>query len=52
MLITILCITFGSLTFKGLTLQALFAWFCNHPFLFFMALNELVHERIYIRFNK
>ena len=52
MLITLLCIAFGSLTFKGLTLQALFTWFCGHPFLFLLAINELIHERVTININK
>lgn len=52
MVITLLCVAFGSLTFKGLTLQALFSWFCGHPFLFLLAINELIHERIYVTIKK
>lgn len=52
MIITLLCITFGSLTFKGLTLAALMAWFNVHPFLFMMAIFELIHGfRLSMNFN-
>ena len=43
MITTLLCVAFGSLTFKGLTLAGLMAWFNSHPFLFILALWELVH---------
>ena len=43
MITTLLCVTFGSLTFKGLTLAGLMAWFSSHPFLFIIAMWELVH---------
>ena len=43
MITTLLCVAFGSLTFKGLTLAGLMAWFNHHPFLFIMALWELLH---------
>ena len=43
MITILLCVTFGSLTFKGLTLGALMAWFSGHPFLFVIALWELIH---------
>lgn len=43
MLITILCIIFSSkLTFSGLTLPILFDWYSYHPFLFMLALGEIV----------
>ena len=43
MIITLLCVAFGSLTFKGLTLAGLMAWFNHHPFLFILVIWELVH---------
>lgn len=43
MITTLLCVTFGSLTFKGLTLASLMTWFIGHPFLFLIAVWELIH---------
>ena len=43
MITTLLCVAFGSLTFKGLTLAGLMAWFNSHPFLFLIAAWELIH---------
>ena len=43
MIITLLCVAFSSLTFKGLTLTALMAWFNSHPFWFILAVWELIH---------
>lgn len=43
MITVLLCVAFGSLTFKGLTLPLLFGWFCGHPFLFLVAVWELIH---------
>ena len=43
MITTLLCIAFGSLTFKGLTLAGLMTWFNSHPFLFLVAAWELIH---------
>lgn len=43
MVTILLCVVFGSLTFKGLTLVALMTWFSAHPFLFLIAIWELIH---------
>ena len=43
MITTLLCVAFSSLTFKGLTLAGLMAWFNSHPFLFLLAVWELIH---------
>lgn len=43
MITVLLCVVFSSLTFKGLTLAGLMAWFNVHPFLFLMVLWELLH---------
>lgn len=43
MIITLLCVAFSSLTFKGLTLAGLMAWFNCHPFLSILVIWELVH---------
>ena len=43
MITVLLCVAFGSLTFKGLTLGALMGWFSAHPFLFIVAIWELIH---------
>ena len=41
MIVTLLCIAFSSiLNFDGLTLQTLFEWYCNHPFLFILFIWE------------
>ena len=41
MIITLLCIIFSNdLSFSNLTLQALFQWYCNHPFLFILAFMD------------
>ena len=43
MLVTLLCILFcKDLQLEGLTLQILFNWYCNHPFLFMMAASEII----------
>lgn len=43
MIITLLCIIFSnSLSLNGLTLPVLFDWYCNHPFLFMLAVSETV----------
>lgn len=43
MITVLLCVMLGSLTFKGLTLAALMVWFNTHPFLFLIAVWELIH---------
>lgn len=49
----LLCITFSkTLTFAGLTLPTLFTWFCHHPFLFIIMLNEIfATSNSFITFN-
>ena len=52
MFITILCIFFANhLTLYHLTLQTLFKWYCNHPFLFMMAVTELMGNFNLIKIN-
>ena len=44
MLTTLLCILFSdTLNFDGLTLQSLFQWYNNHPFLFMLVVAEVVN---------
>lgn len=49
----LICIVISkTLTFAGLTLPTLFAWFCHHPFLFIIMLNEIfATSNSFITFN-
>lgn len=50
MIITLLCLLFSNtLNFDGLTLQSLFQWYSNHPFLFMMATSELVSVSVNVK---
>ena len=43
MVVTMICIVFSdSLHLSNLTLPILFDWYSNHPFLFMLALSEIV----------
>ena len=43
MIVTLLCIIFSkSLSLDGLTLPVLFNWYCNHPFIFMLAVGEVI----------
>ncbi len=45
MFTVLLCAIFAKgLSLNGLTLPALFSWFCNHPFLFIFAIEEIILE--------
>ena len=47
MFITLLCIIFSeTLKFDGLTVIKLWEWFNLHPFLFMLALSEIIAEFI------
>lgn len=49
MILTFICIIFSSLQFDGLTLPILFQWYCNHPFLFMLALGEIFSYTVNIK---
>lgn len=49
MILTFICIIFSSLHFDGLTLPMLFQWYCNHPFLFMLALGEIFSYTVNVR---
>lgn len=50
MIVTLLCIAFSqTLNFEGLTLSILFDWYCNHPFLFLLALGEMLYTNVTVR---
>lgn len=43
MFTTLLCIMFSStLNFDNLTIQTLFEWYCQHPFLLMFAISEIL----------
>ena len=53
MIITLLCIAFSqTLNFEGLTLPILFDWYCNHPFLFLLAVGETLCTNVSVRSKK
>jgi hypothetical protein len=50
MILTLLCVIFShTLNFDGLTLPILFQWYCNHPFLFMLALGEIFSYTVNVK---
>ena len=50
MFITLLCVMFSStLNFDNLTIQSLFDWYCQHPFLLMFAISEIFTMTINVK---